>query len=74
MEAFSKEPFPMCGMDELTLTYLTADLARRTGKYEDSLRMIARVLTSKEANERIKSKARDMKEMIREETGKKDEK
>lgn len=74
MEAFSKEPFPLCGMDELTVTYLTADLARRTGKYEDSLRMIARVLTSKEANERIKSKARDMKEMIREETGKKDEK
>lgn len=74
MEAFSKEPFPMCGMDELTLTYLTADLARQIGKYEDSLRMIARVLTSREANERIKSKARDMKEMIREELGRKDEK
>ncbi len=64
MEAFSKEPFPMCGMDELTMTYLTADLARQIGKYDDALRMIARVLTARDANERIKSKARDMKELI----------
>lgn len=65
VDAFSKEAFPMCGMDEITVTYLTAELARRVGKYEDALRMIARVLTSREANERIKSKAREMKEQIR---------
>lgn len=70
MEAFSKEPFPMCGMDELTMTYLTADLARQIGKYDEALRMIARVLTAREANERIKSKARDMKDLIRAESGK----
>ena len=69
-EAFSKEPFPMCGMDETTLTYLVADLARQSGKYDESLRMIARVLTSREVNERIKAKAREMKEQIREEMGK----
>lgn len=69
-EAFSKEPFPMCGMDETTLTYLVADLARQTGKYDEALRMIARVLTSREVNERIKSKAREMKDQIREEMGK----
>lgn len=65
VDAFSKEAFPMCGMDEITVTYLTAELARRVGKYEDALRMIARVLTSREANERIKSKARELKEQIR---------
>lgn len=65
VDAFSKEVFPMCGMDEITVTYLTAELARRVGKYEDALRMIARVLTSREANERIKSKARELKEQIR---------
>lgn len=69
-EAFSKESFPMCGMDEITLTYLTADLARRIGKYSEALQMIARVITSREANERIKSRAREMKDMIREEQGK----
>ncbi len=70
MEAFSKEPFPMCGMDETTMTYLTADLARQTGKYDEAMRMIARVLTARDVNERIKSKARDMKELIRAESGK----
>lgn len=64
MAAFSKESFPMCGMDEITVTYLIADLARRTGKYEESSRWISRVLTSREANERIKDKARDIKEML----------
>ena len=66
-EAFSKEPFPMCGMDETTLTYLSADLARQLGKYDEALRMIARVLTAKNVNDRIKQKAVDMKELIKEE-------
>lgn len=70
MEAFSKEPFPMCGMDETTLTYLVADLARQIGKYDESMRMIARVLTSREVNERIKEKAREMKDKIKEEQDK----
>lgn len=73
MEAFSKEPFPMCGMDETTMTYLTADLARQSGKYDEALRMIARVITARDANERIKSKARDMKDLIKAESGKSEE-
>lgn len=62
--AFSKESFPMCGMDEITMTYLLADLARRIGKYEESSRWISRVLTSRGTNERIKDKARDIKELL----------
>lgn len=64
MAAFSRESFPMCGMDEITVTYLIAELARRIGKYEESSRWVSRVLTSREANERIKNKAREIKEMI----------
>lgn len=64
MSAFSKESFPMCGMDEITMTYLIAELARRIGKFEESSRWISRVLTSRVANERIKDKARDIKEML----------
>lgn len=63
-EAFSKEAFPMCGMDETTMTYLTADLARQIGKYDEALRMIVKVITARDTNERIKAKARDMKELI----------
>ena len=65
-EAFSKESFPLCGMDEITITLLMAELARRVGKYDDSSRWISRVLISKNANERIKDKARDIKELLRE--------
>ncbi len=66
MEAFMKELFPMCGMDENTCTYLVADLARRLGKDEEALRWLAKVITARDANERIKSKAREIKDMIME--------
>lgn len=64
-EAFSKETFPMCGMDEITITLMMAELARRLGKYDEAGRWVSRVLISREANERIKSKARDIKDLIR---------
>ena len=63
-EAFSKEMFPMCGMDENTCTYLVGELARRLGHYEEASRWISRVLTARDANERIKAKAREAKELI----------
>lgn len=66
-EAFSKETFPMCGMDENTVTLLVAELARKTGKYEEASRWISKVLISRDSNERIKAKAREIKEMIKEE-------
>ncbi len=72
-EAFSKEPFPMCGMDEITITYLTAVLAKQTERYSEAMRMIARVLTAREVNERIKAKARELKDQIRDEMAKRGE-
>lgn len=68
--AFSKEDFPLCGMDELTVTYLVSDLARQLGKYEEAKRYVSRILTSRDTNERIKSKARTLKDMITEEEAK----
>lgn len=62
--AFSKESFPMCGMDEITVSYLLAELARRIGKYEESSRWISRVLISRDANDRIKNRAREIKELL----------
>lgn len=62
--AFSKEMFPMCGMDEHTTTYLVADLARRCGKFEESKRWLSKVLTARDAKERIKAKAREIKELM----------
>ena len=62
--AYSKETFPMCGMDEITMMYLIADLCRRIGHFDESKRWISSVLTSRGANERIKNKARDLKDMV----------
>ncbi|BCN32339.1 DUF2225 domain-containing protein [Anaeromicropila herbilytica] len=62
--AFSKEMFPMCGMDEITVTYLVAELARRAGNHDESGRWVSRVLTSRNANERIKEKAREIKALL----------
>ncbi len=65
-EAFSKEDFPMCGMDEPTITLLMAELARRISKFDEAGRWISKVLISRDANERIKTKARDIKDLIKE--------
>ena len=65
--AFSKEPFPMCGMDEMSLRYLMAVLAHEVGEQQESVRMLATVLTSKTAPQRIKDKALDLKEQIKKE-------
>lgn len=65
IEAFSKELFPMCGMDENTMTYLVADLANRIGKHDEASRWISKVLVSRDANERLKAKARELKESLK---------
>ena len=62
--AYLTENFPMCGMDETSVDYLIADLARRTGKFDEANRWISKVLTSRNANERIKNKAREIKELL----------
>lgn len=65
-ESFGKETFPMCGMDENTITLLVADLARRSGKYDAAGRWISKLLIARDANERIKAKAREIKDLIKE--------
>lgn len=65
MSAFSKEAFPMCGMDEYTTTYLVADLARRCGMHSEASRWVSKVLVARDANNRIKDKARELKELLR---------
>lgn len=62
--AFSTEDFPMAGMDEITTTLLVAELARRVGDKEEASRWISRILVSREANDRIKERAREIKELL----------
>lgn len=65
-DAYMKETFPMCGMDESTIALLLAELARKIGNLDESSRWVSRILISREANDRIKDKAREIKELIKE--------
>lgn len=69
--AMQKESFPICGMDEFTFIYLTAELARKSKDYPISLKLISDIITSKAASPKIKDRARDLKDMIKEEVNKK---
>ena len=64
--AFGKEDFPMCGMDQYTMMYLLAELARRIGNNDAAKRYVSKVLVAREANPRIKNKALDLKEKLKE--------
>ena len=63
-EAMSKENYPICGMDENTMFCMLADIGRRVGHYEEAGRLISRVIVSRNAPERIKNKAREIKDLI----------
>ena len=65
-EALQKESFPICGLDEYTYFYLVAALDYETGSYRDALKYIEKILTNKALSERIKDKARGIKEAISE--------
>lgn len=60
------EGFPMCGMDETTMDYLIAVLALECEQYDLSLKVLSGVISSREANARVKEKARDVREVLRE--------
>ena len=64
LAARQTEGYPMCGMDEPTVDYLIAVTAMRFEQYDVSSRLITGILTSPNANPRMKDKARDIKEML----------
>ncbi len=65
-EAYSSENFPLYGADEDTATYMIAALAYKLGEYEEALRWVGNVIISRSVTPRLKEKATDLKEKIRE--------
>ena len=63
--AVSSESMPIAGMDEYTITYILADLARRLKKYNDAVRLVGMLLTNKNVSKRIKDEAYKLKELIK---------
>ncbi|MCR5332387.1 MAG: DUF2225 domain-containing protein [Lachnospiraceae bacterium] len=62
--AFSKETFPLYSLDEKTSIYIVGALCAETGDNDNALRWLSRLITSQSANERIKERARMLKEKI----------
>lgn len=71
--AFSNEDFPMSGMDEITVTYLTAALAFKLEKYRESLQLLSKIMENRAVSSRIKEKALDLKDKIRAQVAMKEE-
>lgn len=65
-EAVQSESYPICGMDEGTLDYLLATIAFELGDYDDAAKIVANILVASNVNPRIKDKARDLKDDIKE--------
>lgn len=65
-DSFSKESFPICGMDQTTIMYLLADLARRLGQKDAASRWISNVIATRGLSNRIRDKALHIKEMLKE--------
>lgn len=64
-DSFSKESFPLAGvLDEHTSIYLVAALCFMGGEKDEALRWASRLITSRTANDRIKDRARKIKEMV----------
>jgi len=63
--ARQSESYPMCGMDEITIEYLIAVLAMEFEKYDVAAKLITQIIVSPSANNRVKDKAREVKEILR---------
>lgn len=65
-DAYMNEKFPICGMDENTLCIIMAETGRKLGKKHDALRYLETVIMSKNATDRMKDMARDIRENCKE--------
>ncbi len=65
LKARQSESPPICGMDSSTLDYLIAVLALRFSYYEVCAKMISGLLVNKTVSNRIKDKARELKDQLR---------
>lgn len=64
INARQKESFPIAGMDEITIDYLLAVMSARFERYDVAQKLIAGILLNKTANNRIKDRARDLKDQV----------
>ena len=67
MKAVATEMFPICGMDACTIDYLLATMAFHFKQYDVASKSLSNVITSVNAGNKIKDKARELKDKMIEE-------
>ena len=69
-QAFTKENFPICGLDEPTLLYIMSAIYFRLGNLEESKKILGRVIIKRGLPERLKKKAEDLRDIIKQQENK----
>ncbi|MDE7330976.1 MAG: DUF2225 domain-containing protein [Lachnospiraceae bacterium] len=64
LNARQSESYPMCGMDEATVEFLIAMLAMEYEQFDVASKILPAIITSVTANNRMKDKAREAKEIL----------
>ncbi len=64
INAVQKESSPICGMDSLTMDYLIAALAYQVKRDDIAAKKLSEILVSNAANERVKNRARELKQLV----------
>ncbi|RXI41015.1 DUF2225 domain-containing protein [Clostridium tetani] len=72
VEAYESEEFPIFGMDKYTIMYLIGELNRRLGDKDKALLWFSYVITTPNVSYKLKSMARDQRDLIKEEALSKD--
>ncbi len=70
VSAFSREQFPMCGMDSHVVMLLVGELALELGEINIALQWTSKLMVEKNVSKRIKDKAQDLNDRIKEKRNK----
>lgn len=65
LKAFATERFPIFELDELTTMFLVAELSRKAGDFETASRWAGELITKRGVPERLKNRARDLRDAIK---------
>lgn len=68
-DAYINEESPIYGMNSITVLYLIGELNRRSGNYNEALKYLGNVITSRDATKKIKDIAITQKDLIKESLG-----
>lgn len=64
VSAVQKESAPICGMDSLTMDYLIAALSYQVKRDDIAAKKLSEILVSNAVNERVKNRARELKQLV----------